>query len=298
LRRRIVQFAAALLLNPFPANFLNGRIYRGALKGICVPALNCYSCPAASGACPIGSLQVALVGVRGFFTRAAEAAAALASLYVAGAILVVGAVAGRFPCGWICPFGLLQELIFARRKRSLKPGALRYAKYAGLAILVVILPLALPYPSSPNFCKYVCPAGTVEAGLPLVAHDAITGRRAFDVGWLFAWKVTLAAAILAGAVLISRFFCRTLCPLGAAWGLLNRISLVGIEVDNSACTRCGFCRTVCPVDIFIYENAGSAECVRCLNCLKCPYAAVKVVLKTGGRKRRNGSSPGAERADT
>ena len=227
--RRIVQFAAAVLLNPFPTNLLRGSIYKGGLKRICVPALNCYSCPAAFGACPIGSLQVALSEVRGWLSKSVTAAAAAASLYVAGVILVVGAIAGRFACGWLCPFGLLQELVFRRRRPMPAVGAARYWKYVLLAVLVLGLPLLLPYPSSPNFCKYVCPAGTIEAGAPLVGYDVATGGGAFSLGWLFAWKAALAAAILAAAFFISRFFCRTLCPLGAAWGLLNRISLVAVK---------------------------------------------------------------------
>jgi len=280
--RRISQFAAALALNPFLANLVSGRIYQGGLKAVCVPGLNCYSCPAAFGACPIGSLQVTLSSVGGWLSGAVAGAIAAASLYVAGVILLAGALGGRLACGWICPFGLLQELLFTRRRatRGVRlPAGARYVKYAMLGVLVVALPLVLPYPSSPNFCKFVCPAGTIEAGAPLVGYDIAAGRGAFELGWLFVWKVSLSVVILVGVLFISRLFCRVLCPLGAAWGLFNRISLVAIEVDRSRCTRCGFCRTVCPVDIYIYEDAGSAECVRCFNCTRCPESAVKVVLR-------------------
>jgi len=285
MRRRISQFAAALILNPFLPNLLRGRIYQGPLKHVCVPALNCYSCPAAFGACPVGSLQVALVTVRGWLGGLAAAAAAAAALYVAGAILLVGAVGGRFACGWICPFGLLQELLFVRRavRGAHLPAGARSLKYALLVVLVIGLPLALPYPSSPNFCKYVCPAGTIEAGVPLVAHDKVAGRGAFDIGRLFAWKVALAAGVFVGMLFISRFFCRVFCPLGAAWGLFNRVSLLAMEVDRSRCDLCGFCRAVCPVDISIYADPDSAECVRCFKCTHCPQGAVRVVLR-GARR--------------
>lgn len=289
--RRISQFAAALALNPFLANLVRGRIYQGALKSVCVPGLNCYSCPAALGACPVGSLQVTLSSVRGWLSGAVAGAAAAASLYVAGVILLVGAVGGRLACGWICPFGLLQELLFTRRRamRGVRlPAGARYVKYAMLVVLVVGAPLVMPYPSSPNFCKFVCPAGLIEAGAPLVGYDIFAGRGAFVLGWLFAWKAGLAVVILAGILFTSRFFCRAICPLGAAWGLFNRISLVAIDVDRSKCTRCGFCRTVCPVDILIYEDAGSAECVRCFKCTRCPESAVKVVLR--GRRRNTMAS--------
>lgn len=279
--RRIIQAASALMLNPFLPNFLKGTIHKSAAKGICVPALNCYSCPAAFGACPVGSLQVTLSSLKGYISQTLDASAAWTAGYVAGFIALVGAIAGRFPCGWVCPFGLLQDLLCGRgRLNSRLPGGLRLTKYLLLLVLVLALPLILSYPSSPLYCKYVCPAGTIEAGLALVGYDRIAGEYAFGLGWLFAWKVSLAAVFVAGMVFFSRFFCRTACPLGASWGLLNRVSLVGLEVDSGACTRCGLCRTVCPVDIGIFKDSTSAECIRCLKCIKrCPESAIKVAFR-------------------
>lgn len=298
MRRRIVQLISAAVLNPFIPNLLRGAIHSGRAKHLCVPALNCYSCPAAFGACPIGSLQVALSSVRGSVGGLVDSAAALATLYVAGAIMLVGAVAGRFACGWLCPFGFVQELLYRRRGRKTPlPSWAPYVKYAVLAVFVVLLPLLLPYPSSPLFCKLICPAGTIEAGAPLVLHDKLTATNSYSLGLLFVWKVTLAVLIMVAVLFISRFFCRTVCPLGAAWGLFNRASLLCIRVDQDACTKCDFCRAVCPVDISIYENPDSAECVRCLKCLKCPEGAVKLALRTASPTGRNMLAPSALSAD-
>ncbi len=278
--RRVIQVAAAFILNPFIPNFIRGTIYQGTLKHICVPGLNCYSCPAAFGACPIGALQVTLSSVRGWFSGAVAAATALASLYVAGVILLVGTLAGRFACGWLCPFGFLQDLFYSRGRRRIPlPGWALYAKYVFLAVFVVGLPLFVAYPASPAFCKWICPAGTLEAGAPLVLVDEIAGRGQFVLGFLFVWKISVAFVFLCGVLLISRFFCRTACPLGAIWGILNRVSLLAVRVDQKACTKCGFCRSVCPVDISIYENSDSPECIRCFKCLKCPEGAVTVGLR-------------------
>jgi len=348
--RRATQAVSALALNPFLPNFLRGRIHTGALKHVCVPALNCYSCPAAFGACPIGSLQVCLSYVRGYFqagagaleveqgaraaasaasaaghadaasvaasagetvastgtgaggagdpagaaaaARLVDAASAWALLYVAGVVMLVGAVGGRFACGWICPFGLLQELIWRPRRARPLPAGARFGKYGVLVVFVVLLPLVLAYPASPPFCKWICPAGTIEAGVPLVGHDKLTGGVSLPVGLLFAWKMLLALAILAASLVISRFFCRAICPLGALWGLFNRVSLFALRVDSQACTRCGFCRGVCPVDISVFEDANSPECIRCLRCLECPEGAVKLVF----RPRAVDSKVGAEGA--
>ena len=112
--RLIVQACFAALTNGYVRGFLEGKIYSGPLKQLCVPGLNCYSCPGALGACPIGALQ-AVLGSRG----------RKFSFYVLGFLLAVGAVCGRFVCGWLCPFGLFQELLhkipFPRKIKKL-PG--------------------------------------------------------------------------------------------------------------------------------------------------------------------------------
>lgn len=285
--RRAVQAVSLFALNPFGLNFFRGAIYTGPLKSVCAPGFNCYSCPAAWGACPIGSLQVILSGARGYFEGALSATAAWTALYVAGFIGAIGAVGGRFACGWICPFGLLQELLYARKgRRSRLPRWSRQVKYVFLAVLVIAVPLLTPYPHSPEFCKRICPAGTLEAGIPLVLYDRITGAGVFEVGFLFAWKVGLLAVFLAGIVLVSRFFCRTSCPLGASWSLFNRVSLVALEVDAGKCVRCGQCRTACPMDVSVFEDSGSPECIRCLKCVgNCPQSAVRTVVRLGGSGR-------------
>ena len=62
-KRSVVQWLSTLLYNANLPGFVQGRIYRGPLKSVCVPGLNCYSCPGAVGACPLGSLQSSLSGV-------------------------------------------------------------------------------------------------------------------------------------------------------------------------------------------------------------------------------------------
>ena len=98
-----IQAAAALLTNIHLPNFLQGKLYQGGGKAVCVPGLNCYSCPAATTACPIGAMQ-AVNGSIDFKT----------SFYVWGMILAFGVVLGRAVCGFLCPFGLIQ-LMFRRK---------------------------------------------------------------------------------------------------------------------------------------------------------------------------------------
>lgn len=98
--RTCIQAGATLLTNIHLPNFFKGGIYQGNGKAVCVPGLNCYSCPAASGACPIGSFQ-AVVGSSKFNF----------SYYVTGFLILLGVLLGRFICGFLCPFGWLQDLL-------------------------------------------------------------------------------------------------------------------------------------------------------------------------------------------
>ena len=98
--RGFVQAAATLATNIHLPNFLKGSIYTGGGKAVCVPGLNCYSCPAATGACPIGSFQ-AVAGSSKFRF----------SYYIAGFLILFGVLLGRFICGFLCPFGWFQDLL-------------------------------------------------------------------------------------------------------------------------------------------------------------------------------------------
>ena len=85
-KRRWFQAASALGINIYLPAWLEGRIFRGAIKGTCVPVLNCYSCPSAVGACPIGALQNSMASLR-FNISAAQFQF---GLYVIGFLGLVG----------------------------------------------------------------------------------------------------------------------------------------------------------------------------------------------------------------
>ena len=166
--QRIVQLLSAALFNGYAIGFQKGRIFTGGSKAVCVPVLNCYSCPGALGACPIGALQAALGGMKRHFP-----------FYVLGMLMLFGVVLGRVVCGLLCPFGLVQDLIHkipfpkAEVPRRIDRPA-RYVKYVVLLVLVVLLPafaLTDTGVRPPYFCQYVCPAGTLEGGIPLMLAD-------------------------------------------------------------------------------------------------------------------------------
>ena len=284
-RQRLIQLLAAALFNGYAAGFQKGRIFTGGSKAFCVPVLNCYSCPGALGACPIGSLQAALGGAGGHFP-----------FYVLGLLMLFGVVLGRVVCGLLCPFGLVQDLLHKLPapkwdvpERLDRPA--RSLKYAVLVVLVVLLPAFAVTETGvtpPYFCKYVCPAGTLGGGIPLLLANPALRQLA---GALFSWKALVLAAVAAASVLIHRPFCRYLCPLGAFYSLFNRFSFYQMHLDKAACTGCGRCERSCPMAVEVTKNINSPECIRCGKCRSvCPAGAISAGFAGNRNFHKSGKS--------
>ena len=280
-----IQLAAAALFNGYAAGFAGGKLYTGGLKYACVPVLNCYSCPGALGSCPIGALQAVVGGPKHQL-----------SFYVLGTIMLFGILLGRVICGFLCPFGLVQDLLYRIPLRKWRAPErldrpLRWLKYAALLALVLLLPMfavnALGV-APPFFCKYVCPAGTLEGGIP---HLLLNAKLRAQAGGLFGWKLLVLVAILALSMKLGRPFCRYLCPLGALYGLFNRFSLVRMRLDAHKCVNCRACERACPMAVKVTGNVNSPECIRCGRCQSvCPTGAISTVvsLREGEKRREKG----------
>ena len=279
--RIFVQTAWTFLTNCYAVGFAEGKIYTGPLKHICFPGLNCYSCPGAVGACPIGSLQ-AVMGSWKFSI----------SLYVGGFLMVIGALMGRFVCGWLCPFGLVQDLchkipFFKKINRFPGDRILRYLKYIILLVFVILMPLFvvdIVGQGGPAFCKYICPSSTLTGSIPLVFKNP--GLQPM-VGFLFRWKVAILLVTLLAAIIIYRPFCKYICPLGAAYALFNRVSFGGLWVDKEKCVNCGACSKVCKMGVDPLKMPGSAECIRCGECARvCPKDAIHLGFRFRVKKEK------------
>lgn len=269
--RLFVQIIFTAVTNGYVVGFAKGKIYQGKLKTVCVPGLSCYSCPGALASCPLGAFQAVLGSYDYKF-----------SFYIFGFFMVVGVFFGRFICGWLCPFGLFQDLIykipFVKKTKNL-PGHnyLKYLKYFIFLGFVVIIPLFVVDiigQGEPGFCKYICPSGTLMGGWTLVILDE--GIRS-ATGWLFAWKSFLLLFLILLSIWVYRPFCKYLCPLGAIYGCFNPISFYKIKIDDQKCIRCQVCQKSCPMDIPVYDLPNNAECIRCGACKKnCPTKAITI----------------------
>ena len=234
---------------------------------MCVPGLNCYSCPAATGACPIGAFQ-AVVGSSKFkFTY-----------YITGFFILLGVLLGRFICGFLCPFGWFQDLLHkipGKKLSTAKLKPLRYLKYVILVVFVILLPAFVTNSlgmGDPFFCKYICPQGVLEGAIPLSLANS--GIRA-ALGHLFTFKFTVLALFIILSILFYRPFCKWICPLGAIYSLFNKVSFLKIQVDHEKCVGCQKCSRVCKMDVNVVATPNHPECIRCGECMKaCPTDAI------------------------
>ncbi len=272
--RLTIQLLFTIVTNGYVYGFMNGKIYQGRLKYVCVPGLNCYSCPGAVGSCPIGALQ-ALLNQRGFTVP----------FGVAGFFFLFGSLLGRFICGWLCPFGLVQDLLhkiplFKKSKRLPFHNVLKYGKYVVLVLLVCVGSLFLfdGFAKVPAFCKFLCPSGTLLGALPLLGTNSQLRAQA---GGLFYWKAGVLAFLLVLSIRVYRPFCQYLCPLGAVYGWFNRFSLVQVHWEKEQCISCNACQRACPVALSVEEISTSAECIRCGKCIgACPQKCLHFSAKT------------------
>jgi ferredoxin-type protein NapH len=275
-------------------------------KFVCLPVLNCHACTLATTACPIGSLSDFVLMRQIPF-------------YILGALGFIGASVGRLFCGWACPFGFVQDLLYRIRSPKWRlPRGVNALKYVMLLLFV----LALPYwfggdltktssdravkqsTGTLDYCALVCPMGTLQAGVPsLLINPAIRKTMSWK-SWL---KLGILFAVLGLAIVSRRSFCRGLCPIGAAMALTSRVSLLRLRTDQDRCTHCQACVGACPTRARQVPEVGApkeatAECLHCLDCVRtCPEAGAlcatlgskTLMASCGGTAAEAGGATGA-----
>ena len=251
-KRRYVQLGALLFSNAFFLGFLNF-----------IPCgyLQCSNCALSTFSCPLILVQRGAVMVSmGLFGMMGDRI--LISVGAALAMLVLfGSIFGTWGCGWLCPFGFLQDLVakIPVRKMAL-PG---WAGHLRIPILLGLV-VAIPYATNSLFFCDVCPPGAVNrlwqqaAGIPLFFKTPEGIMAAVSIGFLL--------SILTASVFIQRPFCSLFCPIGGVLGAFNKVSGLYLNVDKEHCTSCGKCGRVCPQGLSPADNPSHTLCSRCLEC--------------------------------
>lgn len=257
--RLLTQISSAVLSNSYIGTFYTRAVNTSALKGVCVPFLNCYACPVALFSCPIGTLQH-FSAIHSF------------PFYLVAFISLIGLAVGRMACGWVCPFGFFQDLMYKIRSPKFRtPSMLKYMKYLVLILLVIIL----PYMTGDLWFSKVCPAGTLTAGIPWALWNPTNPSTGLSVlpqgpGVMFYVALMVLGGFLVWFVVSKRPFCKTVCPMGAIFALFNPFSFIRLEA-SSECDGCNICYDKCPMDLNVYLDVDSSECIRCLECTQCGH---------------------------
>lgn len=266
--RRASQLFGLLITNLYISVLFQKEIYKGPFKAVCVPFLYCHACPTATFSCPIGALQH-YMAIHQF------------PFFLLGHFILIGLLVGRMACGWLCPFGLLQELMYKIKSRKIKIPKI----FSLLPILfLLVLAMALPYFTTEHWFSKLCPIGTLVAGIPWVTWNPInptTGSPTIEpgtVGLLFVIKILILLGLLILFVYALRPFCRYICPMGVFWGFFNKISILKLNVSSKCNHKCNSCNKRCPEDLKVYEDPDSPDCIRCLECVSCKNVKVSCAL--------------------
>ncbi len=256
IKRRITQTLSLLLLHSS---------WGPELKWFCNPVLSCHSCVLSWFACPIG----VYIHYSGYH---------LFPFIALGMVLLLGIVFGKLFCGWVCPFGFLQDMLHKIPTRKLTlPKWTSHIKYLVLVLMVFLIPFFLGEETMYSFCR-ICPASALQVTLPnLFSSGSLILPLATIV------KLTVLIVVLLAVIFSRRAFCKVLCPIGAILAPLNLLSFWKVKLPTDNCISCDKCDEVCPSTISpssriakgVVSNR-SLDCIVCHDCRTvCPQKAVE-----------------------
>ena len=268
--RPFVGIASFFIFNSYLPGFIKG-IYQGSSKQYCAPFINCHSCPSATFACPAGLIQH-------YFTYNHLFKVWILPKFVIGFLILITLGVGKLVCGWICPFGTIQTLLYRLKsiKFSIPQNKIHFVKYFIFLLMIIYLPILL---GEPWFCK-LCPVGSLEAGIPLVSFGNASSELRLLALSLFNIKLSILLVIILSSIFVKRPFCRFICPIGTIFTLFNKFSLLKIKVDDANCIHCGKCSKLCPIENEAPIAARSIDCYLCGECVRgCPTSCVSFNFK-------------------
>lgn len=232
------------------------------MHNICGPVFHCYSCPLAMFACPIGVI-------------ANFSALHVLPLAAIGLLVVLGAAFGSFICGWVCPFGFLQDLIAKiPTPKFAMPLWAGYFRYVVLVAFVLVIPFFWGE-SHPLFVCRLCPAGALEGAVPNMVRQAFAHQ---PITWPTGLKVAILVMIVIAMFFTWRPWCTLFCPLGAIYALLNHVSLLFLRFHRNRCIDCADCRSLCVDGAPAERRVDGLHCLRCAECTRCRAVTVETVF--------------------
>jgi polyferredoxin len=198
----------------------------------------------------------------------------LSNVVILVAALVTALLARNAFCGWLCPFGFIQDMTstfsaFVQKRVPVIRRAVKTLKTRGARLAVLDRYL--------RFLKY----GVLAWAVIGAAVYGFMVFRDYDP-WAALWNLLelsltvgtiVLAIVLVASLFVERPWCRYACPLGAATGLVGKLSPFYLKRDASACTSCAICTKACPVGLPVHTatTIKHADCMSCLECVgECP----------------------------
>jgi len=259
-KQRLVQTFSFIALN---SNLRGAEVYP-----VCLPVMHCNACPLSWTTCPIYRLSE--------LVQFHEPIMSAEWLFL-GVILGLCVIAGRYFCGWVCPAGFVQDMLFKIPTPKFQlPSYMKWLKYGFLFITVIAVAYFAGKEVPAFFCTY-CPTATVESVIP-----AMIFLPEYVIGAAGNWRFVVLAIVVVLAITNYRNFCKIMCPIGAMVAITNKFSLFSMKLGADKCIHCHKCDKSCPMDVPV-ENCSvtgrkinrNSECIECLTCESvCPTTAI------------------------